>query len=249
MQLLDLTLNTPEANLALDEALLLEAESLSQVNQEASGDFASAETLRFWESSRYFVVVGAGGRVAEEAKIEVCRRDGIPILRRASGGGTVLQGPGCLNYTLILDIRRRPKCQDIHGTNRYVLELMSEALRKLSPEIAIRGISDLAVGERKVSGTAQRRKKAYILFHGTLLYRFDLPLIERYLRLPRRQPEYRNNRPHSDFVCNLGGTSEELRRRIAEVWEATEIRQEIPVKLVEQLVDEKYSRDEWNEQF
>src|SRR5204863_6707050 len=81
MHFLDLTLPSLAENLALDEALLLEAE-------EGRGD----EVLRVWEWRDYAVVLGAGCRLAEDVNEAACLGDGIPILRRASGGGTVLLG-------------------------------------------------------------------------------------------------------------------------------------------------------------
>ena len=99
MRYLDLTLPTPEENLALDEALLDEAE-LSE---------GPTETLRFWEAGGEMVVVGRSSVVDDEVRVEACRRAGVPILRRASGGAAVLAGPGCLMYAAVLDCRRRPE--------------------------------------------------------------------------------------------------------------------------------------------
>src|SRR5271165_3148381 len=91
MHTLDLTLPTPAENLALDEALLLRAE-----------DGAGGEVLRLWEWPRPAVVLGAGCRLAEDVDEAACVADGVPILRRSSGGGTVLLGQGCLLFTLVL---------------------------------------------------------------------------------------------------------------------------------------------------
>ena len=93
MKWLDLTLPSPAENLACDEALLDWCEN-------GKGD----EVLRFWEPREHFVVVGYANKIANEVNVAACEKRGIPILRRCSGGGTVLQGPGCLNYTLVLRI-------------------------------------------------------------------------------------------------------------------------------------------------
>ena len=76
MKLLDLTLSSPEENLALDEALLEEAE--------AGG--GSDELLRLWEPLAPMVVVGRSSRVAGEVNVDACREKGVPILRRCGGG-------------------------------------------------------------------------------------------------------------------------------------------------------------------
>src|SRR5258708_37980163 len=97
MQFLDLTLASAVANLALDEALLLEAEA-----------GRGGEVLRLWECPRPAVVLGAGGCLADDVEESACRAGGVPVLRRASGGGTVLLGPGCLCYSLVLAYERSP---------------------------------------------------------------------------------------------------------------------------------------------
>ena len=84
LQLIDLSLESPEENLALDEALLLEAEAAAAKGRELG-------YLRFWESAEPFVVLGVSRGIEKDAERERCREDGIPVLRRASGGGSVLQ--------------------------------------------------------------------------------------------------------------------------------------------------------------
>jgi len=97
---------TPEENLACDEALLDACE-----NSDAPG------FVRFWESPSYFVVLGYGKHLEQEVFKDVCTRENILILRRCSGGGTVLQGPGCFNYTLVLPITSSPELETISGAN------------------------------------------------------------------------------------------------------------------------------------
>jgi lipoate-protein ligase A len=234
MDFLDLILPTPEENLALDEALLLSAEA---------GE--SGEVLRLWESERYLVVLGAGCRLAEEVDEAACVADGVPILRRASGGGTVLLGPGCLLFSLVLAFDRAPALREIQSSYHYILERVAQAFATVLPGAAMAGTSDLAADGRKFSGNSQQRKRTHLLHHGTLLYEFDLKLIGRYLRQPVRQPEYRARRDHREFVRNLPCTVEQARTITRSTWDADPLRVDIPRDRVEELVAEKYSREEW----
>jgi lipoate-protein ligase A len=84
------------------------------------------------------------------------------------------------------------------------------------------------------------------LYHGTLLYDFDLPRISRYLRQPPRAPEYRKDRGHDDFVANLPIKQTPLREAIVAAWAARENLEEWPRERVDRLVAERYSTDEWN---
>jgi lipoate---protein ligase len=234
--LLDLTLPTLAANLALDEALLLEAEAGT-----------GGEVLRFWEWPRYAVVLGAGARIALDVNEPACSADGIPIMRRASGGGTVLLGRGCFLFSLVLRYERAAELRHINASYRYILDRMATALLPVANSIEHAGVSDLAIAGRKCSGNAQQRKREYLLHHGTLLYDFDLPLISRYLHSPTRQPSYRAQRAHDDFVMNLSSDSETLKRLIRSEWQADGQLTHWPEGRVEALVRDKYERGDWNE--
>jgi len=91
MRYFEETLASVEENLALDEALLIQADA---------GD--GIPVLRLWEPRGFAVVLGASRRLREDVRVEHCDADGVPIVRRSSGGGTVVIGPGTINATVVL---------------------------------------------------------------------------------------------------------------------------------------------------
>jgi lipoate-protein ligase A len=190
--------NIARANLALDELLLDQQK----------------ECLRFWKCSRPVVVVGRGGRIEEQVRVEACEADGVDILRRSSGGGAVVLGPGCLNYGLVFSLERRPRWRNIRQSFCEILSRMSDALRA-----EICDPSDLAWQGKKVSGNSQRRTANVLLHHGTLLHDFDPELASRYLLEPKHQPEYRRGRTHAQFLGNLPFSAQEIQNRVVEAWE------------------------------
>jgi lipoate-protein ligase A len=232
----DMTLPTLAANLALDEALLLEAE-------ESPGPGTS--WLRTWEWPRAAVVLGAAGKLAEEVHEDACRRDGVCILRRSSGGGTVLLGKGCLCFSLVLPYDLAPELTQVSSSYRYILGVIAGELSARIPWIEPAGTSDLAIRARKFSGNSQQRKRHHLLHHGTILYDFDLKLVERYLPLPSRQPDYRDQRSHGDFLANLPIAVDKLKDGLREAWQAKDVKSAWPEALVQRLVEEKYSKLEW----
>lgn len=238
MKLLDLTLKTPEENLACDEALL-----------DLCEDSNGPETLRFWESPVNFVVLGYSNKIQAETRFENCVKEKIPVLRRPSGGGTVLQGPGCLNFSLILKIPSNGPLTNLTKTNEYVLNKNREALNPLLNGIEVQGISDLSLNSLKFSGNAQRRKKNALLFHGTFLYDFDLKKVENLLALPSKQPDYRKDRPHLKFLTNISLKPEQIKDILKKAWKSSEVLKEIPVRKIKELVQERYSRKDWNEKY
>jgi lipoate-protein ligase A len=235
MRFLDLTLATAAENLALDEALLLEVEQGAEAGRDG-------EVLRLWEWPRPAVVLGSACRLAEDVDEAVCLADGVPILRRSSGGGTVLLGAGCLAYSLVLRLDRDPALAEIRSSYRFILDRVVRAL-SVGGESA--GISDLALAGRKFSGNAQQRKRHHLLHHGTILYAFDLARVQHYLRSPPRSPEYRTGRDHADFLCNVPLPRPEIERRLRDGWQAVAAWDDWPSERVRQLTAEKYCDPAW----
>jgi lipoate-protein ligase A len=241
MKLLDLTLPTPAENLACDEALLDVCDEHGE------------ESLRFWESRELFVVVGYGNRVASEVNVEECQRRGVPILRRCSGGGTVVQGPGCLNYNLTLRWDENSPLASVTSTNQHIMERNRAALAQLlGVEVSVQGHTDLAFWETessrwlKFSGNAQRRRRRALVFHGTILHAFDLSLIEALLRFPTAQPDYRASRRHTEFVRNIPAPPDPIRAAFSAAWRVSDSCKEIPRERIEQLRREQYESEAWN---
>ncbi len=143
---------------------------------------AIGHLCRTWETTRPVVVVGRNSSVADQVIQDACLRDDVPVLRRFSGGGAVVLGPGCLNYALAVSLVSYPELQDVAVSFRVVLQRLTAALNVT--DLTVAGGTDLALNGRKVSGNAQRRGRRAFIHHGTLLYAFDASLAARYLRDP-----------------------------------------------------------------
>jgi lipoate-protein ligase A len=237
MRFLDLTLPTPAENLALDEALLDDAE-LSP---------SAPSILRIWEPERPLVVIGRSSKIREEVRYDACLAEGIPVLRRASGGAAIVTGPGCLMYALVLSFQAYPAIRAIDHAHRFVLSTIIAGLRGLVPGVGQQGVCDLAFDDCKFSGNSVRSKQKNLLYHGTILYNFPLPLIDRYLNRPPREPDYRRNRPHRTFVANLPAQPAHIRHALQAAWNAFEPCPAWPHDLTQRLAAERYSRPQWNE--
>jgi lipoate-protein ligase A len=197
---LDVALADPYENLRLEETLLADGQGV----------------LWMWETAHECIVLGQSGQPERDIHLADCRDSGIPILRRCSGGGAVLLGPGCLNYSLVLPLQWDPRWRDVRYSLQWAMSRIRRALAV--PDLRREEPCDLALNRRKVSGNAQRRTHRAILQHGTLLYNFDATRPERFLKPPIREPRYRAGRPHSDFLGNLPLTADEIKRRLREAW-------------------------------
>ena len=237
--LLDLTLETVEANLALDEALLIEAD-----------EGRAGAVLRFWDFPRFAVVLGASRRLAGDVRVDACQEDEVPIVRRSSGGGTVVIGPGALNVTVILPNSAAPGLSAVDLAHRYVLDRIAGALRASERAVAVEGSGDLTVSGRKFGGSAQRRLRSWFLVHCTILHAFPLERIGRYLAVPARQPAYRAGRTHEDFLMNLDLPRTILQDLICSAWSPSSSLSpatDVPHDLLAALLSERFANRSWIE--
>ncbi|WP_061246676.1 lipoate--protein ligase family protein [Leptospira noguchii] len=131
------------------------------------------------------------------------------IVRRASGGGTVVHHPReNLNFTFFISLDVKPELYKVKESYDYFLSLVLRALKRQTLDASFRGKSDLTVLqnglEKKISGNAQFRKKGAVVHHGTLILKPSLiERVSKLLKHPPEEPEYRKNRKHSDFVTSL----------------------------------------------
>ena len=244
MEFLNLTLATPAENLACDEVLLdwCEAEDRPEI-------------LRVWQAPEHFLVLGYSNQAATEVRLDQARLDGIPVLRRCTGGGAVLQGPGCINYSLILRIPPTGPLAGIRETNQWIMDRHRQALAPLMAQTAdlrtvcVQGHSDLALGDLKFSGNAQRRRRRHLLFHGSFLLNFDVDRVERLMPMPSREPNYRHHRPHKEFLVNLAVAEAQLHTALRQCWQAETDCRNVPVAKVTALAREQYLSREWTFKF
>ncbi|MBT5954282.1 lipoate--protein ligase family protein [bacterium] len=235
MHVLDLSYESPACNLAIDEVLLdnLEKGTIPEI-------------LRFWESPSRFIVLGHGGKMSREVDLHEANRLNIPILRRVSGGGTVMQGRGCLNYSVIKR-SEEDLYSTISSTTCNVMKKCRDALNTELTGVSIKGVSDLVYEGKKISGNAQKRKKRSFLFHGTFLYNFEISDLEGVLTLPDRQPDYRCNKSHNDFVQNISVSKTKLMTLMKKEWDAhTEFEMsDFLTNEINNLAISKYESKDW----
>ena len=247
MKLLNLDLPSPAEQLAADEALLDWCET-----------GAGGEALHFWEPRETFVVTGYANKFASEVNLDACRNKGVPIFRRCSGGGTVVQMPGGLNYSLTLRVTETGPTRNITSANQFIMQknrgaigtlLQTCNLQPATCNLSVRGHTDLCLGNLKFAGNSQRRRKNFLLFHGTLLLNCDLSLIAELLRMPSLEPDYRGGRPHAEFVTNLGLPAKKVKAAMVEAWNANKKLEYPPLAEIKKLAREKYSTRGWNFKF
>lgn len=232
----EITLDTPAENLALDEVLL----------QDVDADPSQA-TLRTWESPDRFVVVGRSNQIETEINLKQCQSEGVRVFRRSSGGGAVVLGAGCLAYALALPLTDELRGIGVAAVTRRIMETIASSLAHLAPGTIVCGTSDLVRNDRKFSGNSQRWLKQAFLHHGTILYNFDLPALQRLLKQPTRQPEYRLQRSHDDFVANIPLSRNQVVDCLVQAWQGKPATySDQTLEQSHRLAQSRYEQDTWN---
>lgn len=162
--------------------------------------------LRVYEPRDVRLVIGRHQDPARELLVAHAQADGVPMHRRVSGGGAVVLAPGMV----VVALRLR---NDEFGTTCH-LDRVNAALVPAVAAVcgmapACRGHGDLVMAgadgvERKVLGASLRQTSKLVLYLGVFLVADAVPLMERYLAAPSREPDYRAGRGHAAFCTHLG---------------------------------------------
>ena len=175
--------------------------------------------LRVFEPRDVRVVIGRGQDPRREVSLDACAAAGVPVHRRATGGGTVVLAPGMVVVALRLAGGMRAPDDHFALVNAALIPAVEAAC---GVRVACRGHGDLAVRgadgvERKVLGASLRQSRQLAAYLGVFLVADATPLMEAYLAHPSREPGYRGGRRHGDFCTSLGAHGCTVSRLIAEL--------------------------------
>jgi lipoate-protein ligase A len=149
------------------------------------------------------VVYGPACKPENEIHLQECTRDNIAVLKRRSGGGTVVLSPGMVIIIVVGNpLTRLGPLEIFSNIHDAIIGVLGSygatGIHKL-------GISDLAINENKILGSSLYLKHSPNLYfyQSALMVDSDLSLLGKYLAYPPREPEYRQKRSHEDFCTTL----------------------------------------------
>lgn len=158
--ILDPPLNSA-VNMARDHAIL---QGLSMENL--------LPTLRLYRWERASVTLGYFQKLKECVNTCYCEKNGISVTRRETGGGSVIHNAE-LTYSFTVPVRSSIVNKSVEGSFRDIIYPVIETLHSLSVRAEYRAVNDIVVDNRKISGSAQVRKRGILQQHGTLMLDID----------------------------------------------------------------------------
>lgn len=166
----------PAMSAAVDEAMLI-----------ARGSGEVPDTLHLYRRTSPTISLGHFEKVEECVDLEAARRHGIAMVRRMSGGSAIYSDTEQLTYTVAVGRGSVPESP--LETFRLLCSGVVEGLRFMGIEAKFKPVNDVLVRGRKISGSAQVRRRGAVVQHGTLLVRADHQRMLEVLRGGKRSRE------------------------------------------------------------
>ncbi|MDE3056015.1 MAG: lipoate--protein ligase family protein [Verrucomicrobiota bacterium] len=159
------------------------------------------------------IVMGISGDPEQLLHRDAVQQEKVPVIRRFSGGGTVIVDEKTLFVTLIFSAKDLPIALFPEPILRWGVELYQKAWKM--PDLLLRE-NDYCLQERKCGGNAQYIRKERWLLHTSFLWDYEEKNMN-LLKIPGKQPVYRQGRAHQDFLCRLQSHSGHWQERIHEL--------------------------------
>lgn len=252
-RLLELETHNAFSNMAIDEAIL-----------KSRVDNLVSSTLRFYRWNPSAVSIGRFQLLEDQVQLENCKKFGIDVVRRITGGGSVYHDSyGEITYSVIAS-KRDIDAQDAASVYAKIYQGLAEVVKILGLDTGFDGgdsrkCPNLTVGGRKISGSAQSHKRGVVLQHGTLLVNVDFRKMFTVLKVPWAKTCFDIMKVAEDRITSV---RKELGRVVSmqKINEALVegFRRAFPVEFVEdeltseelglaqQLDEQKYSTEDWN---
>lgn len=163
------------------------------------------QTFHIWIPDKKYLILGQSNKPESSLNIERVLSDEVPVLKRPSGGETVILSPETIIVSASINEKKGVKPGDYFKYfNKLIIEgLLNSGIKNLY----FKGISDITIGEKKIVGSSIYRSKGVLFYHCVINYNESIDNITKYIAHPKREPDYRKGRKHSDFVtsiCNEG---------------------------------------------
>jgi len=250
--LLSLETNNAFMNMAIDEAILT-ARSAGQV----------LNTLRFYRWQPSAVSIGKNQTPENEVYLDACKHQGVDVVRRISGGGTVYHDfEGEVTYSVTAKTADFGT-GDITSVYMQIYEAITDALRLLGIPADFssgdaKNCPNLTVNGKKISGSSQTVTRSVVLQHGTLLRSVDLPKMFTLLKLKdatctqavdiakRKITSIQNELGHVIMLETVANALAQGFRAILKIQLEPGELTPYEAALANKLYTEKYATKEWN---
>ncbi len=154
-----------------------------------------------WIPDRVYVVLGQRDNVEKAVESVIAKEHNVTVLKRPSGGHSVVLTP----KTFVVAMTHPEKTiKDIKPTFAKSIDFIIRALEMQGVRnLQIKGISDIVIGDKKITGSSMYFAKTKLFFHAVINISEKPEFIAQFLKHPETEPEYRQKRNHAEFITSL----------------------------------------------
>lgn len=157
--------------------------------------------FKVWQPEENILVLGRSNNAEDSLNTDLVLEDRVRVYKRPSGGESVILTPNTLVVAVKIHIGED---LNMHKYFRVVNDKIMAALSDLGVKgLYMKGISDISIGEKKILGSSIHRVKETLYYHAVLNINESIETISKYLKHPKKEPDYRQGRSHIDFVTSL----------------------------------------------
>jgi lipoate---protein ligase len=157
--------------------------------------------FKTWQPDNIFLILGQSNSISDSLKTEQVEKDHVFVYKRPSGGQTVILTPNTLVISTVITASKFVN-PDVYF--KTINNLIINTLQKAGiNNLLLKGISDIAIGQKKILGSAIYRNHQKVFYHAVLNVAEKTDIIEKYIKHPVKEPDYRKGRSHADFVSSL----------------------------------------------
>ncbi len=221
------------SNMGIDEALMRTA-------------VAGEPVLRLYGWTPAAVSIGYFQGLEEEVDLDACKKHGVDVVRRVTGGGAVFHDQE-LTYSFVT----RDFTENILESYKDICAGILLGLKKIGIEGQFAPLNDLIVNGKKFSGNAQTRRGGVLLQHGTILLQVDVDKMFDLLKVPSEKMKGKLISDVKQRVTGIGKSFDETAQAVVDGFEEHYGVNVEPGELSEEQLNlaeefaKKYRSDEW----
>ncbi len=172
-RLIDMRVEDAPTQMSIDEAI-----AMNRVKEE------TPNTIRLYRWKPSAVSIGYFQSIEKEVNLENCKRYGVDVTRRITGGGAVYHDyNGEITYSLVAPETHPKMPSNILLSYQLICGAIVNGLSEMGVDAEFKPINDIVAGGKKISGNAQTRRYGVILQHGTILVDSDISQMFKVLRV------------------------------------------------------------------
>lgn len=211
-------------------------------------------TVRFWYRDNPSVPFGRFQAIEDEVEIDYANENNIEVVRRITGGGAMFAEPGnVITYSIYLP--KEMVSEGIEDSYEELDRFAVQALNELGVDASYEPLNDIEHEEGKLGGAAQLRKSNAVLHHTTISYDLDTEEMLRVLRIGKEKVSDKAIQSAEQRVSRISDQIDHARQEVIEKMiekfsEGRKVEEEDisdeELEDAKQLVEEKFSNEDWN---